>query len=244
MAAPCRATGARIRPRLAPARTQARRTRRCGCGDPPAGGAGGRGAAEAPRATAGPRRCGSQRRGTAARGVFGPVARERGAHAAFNHGVGVLHTGRRGAIASGRRARGGRRPGGRPVREAAGPADRMEGRCRWLCRLPGQGSCSGATGIGSSAAQTSRNEVPAERGRARRTCGRCAHCDTKSHVVSEFRRLEVRRDAEDVTSGQCSRSVPASTCVAGNGWVRSSGESPRAPAPTGCHRRGEGRKGE
>jgi hypothetical protein len=52
--------------------------------------------------------------------------------------------------------------------------------------------------------------------------------------------LEVRCDhAEGVTSGQCSRPVPALTCVAGNGWVRSSGESPRVPVPTGCHRRGK-----
>ena len=43
-------------------------------------------------------------------------------------------------------------------------------------------------------------------------------------------------DVEDVTPGQCSRPVPALTCVTGNGWVRSSGESPRRPALPGVHK--------
>jgi len=34
--------------------------------------------------------------------------------------------------------------------------------------------------------------------------------------------------------------VPAVTCAASNGWVRSSRKSPRAPVPTGCYRCGEG----
>src|SRR5216684_6259631 len=47
-------------------------------------------------------------------------------------------------------------------------------------------------------------------------------------------------DAGDVTSGQCLGPVPAMTCVAGNGRVRSSWESPRVPVPSRVHRRGEG----
>jgi oligopeptide/dipeptide ABC transporter ATP-binding protein len=39
-------------------------------------------------------------------------------------------------------------------------------------------------------------------------------------------------DAGDVTSGQCLEPVPAMTCVAGNGRVRSSWESPRVPVPS------------
>ena len=51
-------------------------------------------------------------------------------------------------------------------------------------------------------------------------------------------------DVEDLTSGRCSRPVPALTCAAGNGRVRSSGESPRTLVPSGGHRRGEGWTGE
>jgi hypothetical protein len=48
-----------------------------------------------------------------------------------------------------------------------------------------------------------------------------AGCDVRSHVVSES--VEWRSaDVDGVTSGQCSRPVPTVTCVAGNGWVRSS----------------------
>ena len=43
-------------------------------------------------------------------------------------------------------------------------------------------------------------------------------------------------NAENVTPGQCSRSVPALACAAGNGWVRSPGESPRATVPSSGHR--------
>jgi hypothetical protein len=71
--------------------------------------------------------------------------------------------------------------------------------------------------------------------------GRCGRCDTRSHVVSEFRRLEVRHDAEDVTSGSCSRPVPALTCVAGNGRGRSSGEARGRPFRPGAT--GEGKAG-
>ena len=38
-------------------------------------------------------------------------------------------------------------------------------------------------------------------------------------------------DVDDVTSGQCSRPVPTVTCVAGNGWVRSSRGKPKGPCP-------------
>jgi hypothetical protein len=38
--------------------------------------------------------------------------------------------------------------------------------------------------------------------------------------------------------------APLSTCVAGNGGVRSSRGSPRAPDPSGGYRRGAGRTGE
>jgi hypothetical protein len=60
-------------------------------------------------------------------------------------------------------------------------------------------------------------------------------CDMRVHVVSEsvvWRSVDV----DDVTPGLCPRPVPTVTCVAGNGWVRSSRESPRAPAPSGGHR--------
>ena len=39
--------------------------------------------------------------------------------------------------------------------------------------------------------------------------------------------------------GSCSRPVPTLTGVAGNGGVRSSGRSPRAPVPSGSHRPGK-----
>ncbi len=51
-------------------------------------------------------------------------------------------------------------------------------------------------------------------------------------------------DVERIVPGSCSWPVPAPTCVASNGGVRSSGESPRAPVPSGGHRRGEDRTGE
>jgi SRSO17 transposase len=54
------------------------------------------------------------------------------------------------------------------------------------------------------------------------------------------RRLEGRDVVDGVTSSLCLWLVPTVTCVAGDGWVRSSRESPRAPVPSGGHRRGEG----
>jgi hypothetical protein len=77
--------------------------------------------------------------------------------------------------------------------------------------------------------------------RQRPQFGYFGRCDTRSHVVSEFRRLEVRHDAEDVTSGSCSRPVPALTCAAGNGRVRSSGEARGRPSRPGAT--GEGKAG-
>ena len=68
-------------------------------------------------------------------------------------------------------------------------------------------------------------------------------CDTRSHVVSGLL-IGGPTDVDDVAPGQCSMTCPRSTCVAGNGGVRSSGESPRAPVPSGGHRRGEDRTGE
>ena len=91
-----------------------------------------------------------------------------------------------------------------------------------------------------------QNEYPVTRrqsgapARARWPAGRfTAHaemrCDTRSHVSSEY--VDWRfGNAEDVTPGQCSRSVPALACAAGNGWVRSPGESPRAAVPSSGHR--------
>jgi hypothetical protein len=64
-------------------------------------------------------------------------------------------------------------------------------------------------------------------------------CDMRFHVESGF--VDWRStDVDGVTSGQCPRPVPTATCVAGNGRVRSSRESPRVPVPSGDHRRGEG----
>jgi hypothetical protein len=54
------------------------------------------------------------------------------------------------------------------------------------------------------------------------------------------RRLEGRDVVDGVTSSLCLWLVPTVTCVAGDGWVRSSRESPRALVPSGGHRRGEG----
>jgi hypothetical protein len=64
-------------------------------------------------------------------------------------------------------------------------------------------------------------------------------CDMRFHVESGF--VDWRStDVDGVTSGQCPGPVPTATCVAGNGRVRSSRESPRVPVPSGDHRRGEG----
>src|SRR5260370_14454418 len=64
-------------------------------------------------------------------------------------------------------------------------------------------------------------------------------CDMRSHVRSESVEWRLAH-AGDVTSGQCLGPVPAMTCVAGNGRVRSSWESPRVPVPSRVHTRGEG----
>src|SRR6266851_5201447 len=73
----------------------------------------------------------------------------------------------------------------------------------------------------------------------RRLWGMRNACDMRSHVRSESVGWRLA-DAGDVTSGQCLGPVPAMTCVAGNGRVRSSWESPRVPVPSRVHRRGEG----
>jgi hypothetical protein len=55
-------------------------------------------------------------------------------------------------------------------------------------------------------------------------------CDTRSHYASEladWRTGYVGR----VVSGACSRPGPALSCAAGNGGVRSTGESPRTARP-------------
>ena len=51
-------------------------------------------------------------------------------------------------------------------------------------------------------------------------------------------------DVDCVVPGQCSEPVPTRTCAASDGGVRSSGESPRVPVPSGDHRRREDRTGE
>ena len=58
--------------------------------------------------------------------------------------------------------------------------------------------------------------------------------------------VKMAKDAADATSATRRRRplAPRSTCAAGNGGVRSSGESPRAPCPSGGYRRGAGRTGE
>jgi hypothetical protein len=52
--------------------------------------------------------------------------------------------------------------------------------------------------------------------------------------------LEVGRDGRDVAPGQCSVPVPARTCVAGNGGVRSFGFKPMG-CRTASQRQGQGR---
>jgi hypothetical protein len=61
-------------------------------------------------------------------------------------------------------------------------------------------------------------------------CGRAApaRCDTRSHRLSGFTGRR-SADAEGVIPGQCPRPVPALTCAAGNGGVRSSEKTPKGP---------------
>jgi len=63
-------------------------------------------------------------------------------------------------------------------------------------------------------------------------------CDTRSHEVSEY--VEEVRLCRGRSYGLVFETVPAVTCAASNGRVRSSRKSPRAPVPTGRHRCGEG----
>ena len=63
-------------------------------------------------------------------------------------------------------------------------------------------------------------------------------CDTRSHVASELAGWRAD-DVGGIASGQCSGSVPALTCVAGNCGVRSSGKKPkRVPFHPGAQARG------
>jgi hypothetical protein len=75
-----------------------------------------------------------------------------------------------------------------------------------------------------------------QQGASWRTLNADVRCDTRSHVLSEYVDWRSGVDARDVAPGQCPRPVPALTCVASDCWVRSSGESPRVPIPTGCYR--------
>ena len=66
-------------------------------------------------------------------------------------------------------------------------------------------------------------------------CWRCccaratpARCDTRSHKLSGSTERR-SADAEGVIPGQCPRPVPALTCAAGNGGVRSSEKTPKGP---------------
>jgi hypothetical protein len=59
---------------------------------------------------------------------------------------------------------------------------------------------------------------------------RICRCDTRSHLASEL--ADWRADyVGRVVTGACSRPGPALSCAAGNGGVRSTGESPRASRP-------------
>ena len=65
---------------------------------------------------------------------------------------------------------------------------------------------------------------------APRVNARFCRCDTRSHLAREladWRAGYVGR----VVPGACSRPGPALSCAAGNGGVRSTGESPRASRP-------------
>jgi hypothetical protein len=59
---------------------------------------------------------------------------------------------------------------------------------------------------------------------------RICRCDTRSHLASELADWRAGYVGRVVT-GACSRPGPALSCAAGNGGVRSTGESPRASRP-------------
>jgi hypothetical protein len=65
------------------------------------------------------------------------------------------------------------------------------------------------------------------------------HCDVRSLVVGGY--VEGGRQRDDVTPGQCLRPVPAPACAAGScpAGCEVRGSSPKAPVPSGSHRRGE-----
>ena len=121
----------------------------------------------------------------------------------------------------------------RTVRVAALPCGRVTVGTRWR---HARDDCASWTVTGACGRACGTRESP-ERRERRTASAAPAGGDTPTHALSSFvdgrgSRLEV----EDVTPGQCSRPVPALTCVASNGWVRSSGRSPRTPAPTGGYR--------
>ena len=64
-------------------------------------------------------------------------------------------------------------------------------------------------------------------------------CDTRSLVASGLAERRSADDVDCVVPGKCSMPVPSRTCVAGDGEVRSSGEGPRVPVPSGRHRLGK-----
>src|ERR1019366_4511381 len=82
-------------------------------------------------------------------------------------------------------------------------------------------------------------------GTRRSCCGCCSlettglrMCDTRLHGASECADWRAD-DVGGVVPGQCSRPVPALTCVAGNCGVRSSGKKPkRVPFHPGAQARG------
>jgi hypothetical protein len=59
---------------------------------------------------------------------------------------------------------------------------------------------------------------------------RFCRCDTRSHYASELADWRIGYVGR-VVPGACSRPGPALSCAAGNGGVRSTGESPRASRP-------------
>ncbi len=67
-----------------------------------------------------------------------------------------------------------------------------------------------------------------------RSCG----CDTRSLVASGLAERRSTSAVDCVVPGWCSMPVPTRTCAAGDGGVRSFGESPRVPVPSGDHRLG------
>jgi hypothetical protein len=68
---------------------------------------------------------------------------------------------------------------------------------------------------------------------------RGSQCDTRSLVASGLAERRSADEVDCVVPGKCSVPVPARTCVAGDGEVRSSGKCPRVPVPSGGHRLGK-----